>query len=279
MGYAASQTSGNQLLHYFIPDGSCLTAVRRLHLHEHAFKYVQCRHSIQCDQGHGLAGICRRGDLQFFFGRLLRRRHLFFIEWCSQSDQEYGFFTDTTQSSNGEASGEYWVAYYSTATNTPQQQTSTPQNSAVIGNLHYDAGAMVFISMYVIPAADSPTVPTSDTGWDFRIQVLNTDYSFTQCSIGAGSTALQNCTVDIPISQMIYANGSPASLPTRWDGHSACRDFCHGLLVSRRTGLHLRGGAALRAQPSRLSIDRAACRCRWDPATPARRYRSQNRSQ
>jgi hypothetical protein len=129
---------------------------------------------------------------------------------CSQSDQEYGFFTDTTQSSNGQASGESWVAYYSTATNTPQQQTSTPQNSAVIGNLHYNDGGMIYVSMYVIRAADSPSAPTSDTGWDFRVQVLNEDYSFVQCSLGTGSTTLQDCTIDIPISQMAYGDGSPA---------------------------------------------------------------------
>ena len=129
---------------------------------------------------------------------------------CSDSDQEYGFFTDTTQSSNGQASGEYWVAYYSTATNTPQEQIAAPQNQAVIGSLHYHDGGMIYVSMYVIPAADSPTVPTSDTGWDFRIQVLNEDYSFAQCSLGVGSTTLQNCTVDIPISQMAYADGSLA---------------------------------------------------------------------
>jgi len=138
---------------------------------------------------------------------------------CSESDQEYGFFTDTTQSSNGQASGEYWIAYYSTATNTPQQQTGKPENSAVIGNLHSNTGGMVYISMYIIPAAESPTVSISDTGWDFRIQVLNADYSFTQCSLGAGSTTLQNCTVDIPISQMEYADGSPAGQwPVNADG-------------------------------------------------------------
>ena len=138
---------------------------------------------------------------------------------CSDSDQEYGFFTDTTQSSNGQASGEYWVAYYSTATNTPQQQTSTAQNSAVIGNLHYDDGGMIYVSMYVIPAAESPTVPISDSGWDFRIQVLNGDYSFTRCSLGIGSTALQDCTVDIPISRMAYLDGSPAGQwPVNADG-------------------------------------------------------------
>jgi len=129
---------------------------------------------------------------------------------CSQSDQEYGVFTDTAKSSDGQASGEYWVACYATDTNTPQQQTSTPQNSAVLGNLHYDEGGMIYVSMYVIPAADSPTVPTSDTGWDFRIQILNEDYSFAQCSLGTGSTTLQNCTVDIPISRMAYQDGSPA---------------------------------------------------------------------
>jgi len=138
---------------------------------------------------------------------------------CSQSNQEYGIFTDTTKSSNGQASGEYWVAYYSTATNTPQQQTSTPQNSAVIGNLHYQDGGMIYVSMYVIRAVDSSTVPTSDTGWDFRIQVLNGDYSFAQCSLGAGSTTLQNCTIDIPISQMAYPDGSPAGQwPVNSDG-------------------------------------------------------------
>ncbi len=138
---------------------------------------------------------------------------------CSQSNQEYGVFTDTTKSSNGLASGEYWVAYYSMATNTPQQQTSTPQNSAVIGNLHYEEGGMIYVSMYVIPASDSSTVPTSDTGWDFRIQVLNRDESFVQCSLGAGSTALQNCTVDIPISRMAYPDGSPAGQwPVNADG-------------------------------------------------------------
>ena len=130
---------------------------------------------------------------------------------CSGASQEYGFYTDTTKSSNGLASGGYWVAYYSTATNTPQEQIAAPQNQAVIGNLHYDDGGMIYVSMYVIPVADSPTVPTSDTGWDFRIQVLNTDRSFAQCSIGAGSTTLQNCTVDIPISRMVYTeDGSPA---------------------------------------------------------------------
>jgi hypothetical protein len=138
---------------------------------------------------------------------------------CSESDQEYGFFTDTTQSTNGQASGQYWIAYYSTATNTPQQQTSTPQNSAVIGNLRSEDGGMIYVSMYVIAAADSPTVPTSDTGWDFRIQILNADYSFAQCSLGAGSTTLQNCTVDIPISQMAYGDGSPAGQwPVNADG-------------------------------------------------------------
>ncbi len=138
---------------------------------------------------------------------------------CSQADQEYGIFTDTTQSSDGQASGEYWIAYYSTATNTPRQQTSSPQNSAVIGNLHYDDGGMIYVSMYIIPAADSPTAPDSDTGWDFRIQVLNADYSFTQCSLGAGSTTLQDCTVDIPISQMVYADGSAAGQwPINADG-------------------------------------------------------------
>ena len=128
---------------------------------------------------------------------------------CSQSDQEYGIYTDTTQSSNGRASGEYWTAYYSTATNTPEQQTSTPRNMAVIGNLHYDEGGMIYVSMYIIPAVDSPTAPASDTGWDFRIQVLNSDYSFAQCSLGTGSTTLQDCTVDIPISRMANADGSP----------------------------------------------------------------------
>jgi hypothetical protein len=138
---------------------------------------------------------------------------------CSQSNQEYGLFTDTTKSSNGQDGGQYWVAYYSTATNTPQQQTSTPQNTAVIGNLHYDTGGMVYISMYIIPAAASPTVPTSDTGWDFRIQVLNKDYSFAQCSLGPGSTTLQNCTVDIAISRMAYQDGSPAGQwPVNADG-------------------------------------------------------------
>ncbi len=138
---------------------------------------------------------------------------------CSAGDQEYGFFTDITQSSNGQASGAYWGAYYSTATNTPQQQTSTPENSAVLGNLHYDDGAMIYISMYIIPSTDSPTVPVSDTGWDFRIQILNSDFSFVQCSIGAGNTALQNCTVDIPISRMTYNDGSPAGQwPVNADG-------------------------------------------------------------
>ena len=138
---------------------------------------------------------------------------------CSQSDQEYGFFTDTTQSSNGQASGEYWIAYYSIATNTPLQQTSAPQNTATIGNVHYDGGGMVYVSMYIVPAADSPTAPTSDTGWDFRFQVLNADYSFVQCSLGAGSTALQNCTIDIPISQMLYTNGLPGGQwPVNADG-------------------------------------------------------------
>jgi len=138
---------------------------------------------------------------------------------CSESDQEYGFFTDTTQSSNGQASGEYWVAYYSTATNTPQQQTSTPENSAVIGNFHYDDGGMIYVSMYIVPAADSPTVPTSDTGWDFRIQVLNSDYSFAKCSLGVGSAMLQDCSVDLPISQMAYPNGSAAGQwPVNPDG-------------------------------------------------------------
>ena len=138
---------------------------------------------------------------------------------CSEADQEYGFFTDTTQSANGQASGENWIAYYSTATNTPQQQTSKPENRAVIGNLHAEDGGMIYVSMYIIPAADSPTVPTSDTGWDFRIQVLNADYSFAQCSLGAGSTALQACTVDIPISQMAYNDGSPGDQwPVNADG-------------------------------------------------------------
>jgi hypothetical protein len=129
---------------------------------------------------------------------------------CSDGDQEYGFFTDTTQSADGQAGGQYWIAYYSTATNAPQQQTSTPANSAVIGNLHSHAGGMIYISMYIVPAFDSPTVPASDTGWDFRIQVLNADFSFAQCSVGAGNAALQDCTVDIPISQMAYNDGSPA---------------------------------------------------------------------
>jgi hypothetical protein len=137
---------------------------------------------------------------------------------CSESDQEYGFFTDAAQSADGQASGQYWVAYYSTATNTPRQQTSTPENRAMIGNLHSNGG-MIYVSMYVIPAADSPTVPTSDTGWDFRIQMLNADYSFAQCSLGTGSTTLENCTVDIPISQMAYGDGSPAGQwPVNADG-------------------------------------------------------------
>lgn len=138
---------------------------------------------------------------------------------CSQSNQEYGVFTDTTKSSNGQASGEYWVAYYSTDTNTPQQQTSTPANTAIIGNLHYKDAGMIYVSMYVIPAAQSATVPTSDTGWDFRIQVLNKDSSFVQCSLGAGSTTLQDCSVDIPISRMAYPDGSPAGQwPVNADG-------------------------------------------------------------
>lgn len=73
--------------------------------------------------------------------------------------------------------------------------------------------------MYIIRAAESPTVPVSDTGWDFRIQILNADYSFVQCSVGAGSTQLQNCTVDIAISQMAYPDGSPAGeWPVNADG-------------------------------------------------------------
>jgi hypothetical protein len=139
---------------------------------------------------------------------------------CAAGDQEYGFFADTTKSSNGEISGQYWIFYYSTATNTPQQQTSKPANSAVIGNL--TGTGMMYFSMYIIPAHLSPTVPTSDTGWDFRIQVLNTDYSFAQCKFGLApnQTASQNCTIDIPISQMIYPNGSLAG---QWpvNGNSA----------------------------------------------------------
>ncbi len=139
---------------------------------------------------------------------------------CSQANQEYGFYTDTTKSSNGAASGEYWVAYYSTDTNTYQQQITAPQNQAVIGNLHHNGSGMISVSMYVIPAANSSTVPASDTGWDFRIQVLNEDRSFVQCSLGAGSTKLQDCTVDIPISRMVYtSDGSPAGQwPVNADG-------------------------------------------------------------
>ena len=80
-------------------------------------------------------------------------------------------------------------------------------------------GGMIYISMYVIPAVDSPTVPVSDTGWDFRVQVLNEDYSFAQCSIGVGSTALVDCTVDLAISRMAYGDGSPAGQwPVNADG-------------------------------------------------------------
>ena len=135
---------------------------------------------------------------------------------CSQSDQEYGFFTETT------ASGPTWMAYYSTATNTAQQQTSTAANSPVLQNVQPNHGGMIYVSMYVIPAADSPTVPVSDTGWDFRIQILNEDYSFAQCGIGAGSTgsgALVDCTVDVAISRMAYGDGSPAAQwPVNADG-------------------------------------------------------------
>jgi hypothetical protein len=123
---------------------------------------------------------------------------------CSESDQEYGFFTDTT------ASGHTWMAYYSTATNTPQQQTSTAANSAVLENVQSNNGGMIYVSMYVIPAVDSPTVPVSDTGWDFRVQVLNEDYSFAQCNPGVESTALVDCSVDLAISRMAYGDGSPA---------------------------------------------------------------------
>jgi hypothetical protein len=132
---------------------------------------------------------------------------------CSQSDQEYGFFTDTT------ASGQTWMAYYSTATNTPQQQTSTTANSAVLENVQSNNGGMIYVSMYVIPAVDSSTVPVSDTGWDFRVQVLNEDYSFAQCNIGVGSTALVDCTVDFAISRMAYGDGSHAGQwPVNADG-------------------------------------------------------------
>ncbi len=123
---------------------------------------------------------------------------------CSISDQEYGFFTNTT------ASGQNWRPYYSTATNTTEQQTSTAANSPVLENVQSNNGGMIYVSMYVIPASDSTTVPVSDTGWDFRVQVLNEDYSFAQCSIGAGSTALVDCTVDLAISRMAYGDGSPA---------------------------------------------------------------------
>jgi hypothetical protein len=136
---------------------------------------------------------------------------------CSDSDQEYGFFTDTTQSP-GLAGGQTWRAYYSTATNTPLQQTSTAENSAVLGNIHSN-GRMIYVSMYLMRAADSPSVRVSDTGWDFRIQVLNEDDSFAQCSLNAQGGALVDCTVDIPVSRMAYADGSPAGQwPVNPDG-------------------------------------------------------------
>ena len=132
---------------------------------------------------------------------------------CSISDQEYGFFTDTTQS------GRNWRPYYSTATNTPGQQTSTLANSPVLGNVQSNNGGMIYFLMYVIPARESATTPVSDTGWDFRVEILNEDHSFAKCTIGAASTALVDCIVDLAISRMTYGDGSPAGQwPVNSDG-------------------------------------------------------------
>ena len=129
---------------------------------------------------------------------------------CAAGNQEYGFFADTTKSQNGSISGQYWVFYYSTNTNTSSQSTSAPGNSGVISNITITSGSGIeYFSMYIIPASASPTQPTSDTGYDFRIQVLNSDYTFAKCAIGLGNSTLQDCTLDIPISQMVDVNGFP----------------------------------------------------------------------
>jgi hypothetical protein len=118
--------------------------------------------------------------------------------------------TNTALTHTPEISGQYWVFYYSTNTNTPNQLTSAPNNSGVISNFSGLTTGMTYISMYIIHSYDSTTAPTSDTGYDFRIQVLNPDYSFVQCSIGLNSTQSQNCTLDIPISQLVNSDGSPS---------------------------------------------------------------------
>lgn len=133
---------------------------------------------------------------------------------CSAGDQEYGFFWDTTRPDQA------LIFYYSQFTNTPSQINGS--EAAVITNLHYclTCGANAYYSMYIIPTSQSPTVPTcsggnqppacSTSGYDFRIQVINADFSFATCQING--SGLVPCTVDIPIDSF-WPVGAGGTLP------------------------------------------------------------------
>ena len=126
MGHSARKASRRRLLHYYlVPDCCCLKAVRRLYAATPSSMF-----NVAAPFG-ATKGIVWQGYVAGAAYNSLPGAYSDAVIYsssneCSDSDQEYGFFTDTTQSSNGQASGEYWVAYYSTATNTSQQQTSTP---------------------------------------------------------------------------------------------------------------------------------------------------------
>lgn len=120
---------------------------------------------------------------------------------CSAGDQEYGFYWDTTRPDQA------LIFYYSQYTNTPSQINGSAV--AVITNIHYclTCGTNAYQSMYIIPTSQSPTVRNcnpgengpvcSESGYAFRIQMINSDFSFVQCQING--SPLMDCTVDIPI--------------------------------------------------------------------------------
>ncbi len=121
---------------------------------------------------------------------------------CSAGDQEYGFYWDTTRADQA------LIFYYSQYTNTPSQINGSAY--AAITNIHYclTCGSDAYYYMYIISTSQSPTVHNcmpgqmgpacSESGYAFRVQVINADRTFVQCNINGNST-LTNCTVDIPI--------------------------------------------------------------------------------